>query len=159
MQATHPRQRHPVVTAAWSLAPQIRAASAEIERERRVSGPIIQAMKDAGIFRISAPQALGGLELDPLTQTEVIEVLSIADASVGWVAAIGSDGGYWASCLEPSVARELYHDIDVITAGSGRPSGRAVVVPGGFRVSGRWPFGSGIQDATWAVVNCVVYDG
>lgn len=159
MLATGTRQPHPVVAAARALAPQIRAVSAEIERERRVPGPIIQAMKDAGIFRISAPRAVGGLELDPLTQTEVIEALSSADASAGWVAAIGSDGGYWASCLEPAVARELYRDVDVITAGAGRPSGRAVVVPGGFRVSGRWAFGSGIQDATWAVVNCIVYDG
>src|SRR5687768_837921 len=72
---------------------------------------------------------------------------------------IGSDGGYWTAFLDDAVGRDLYADLDAFTGSSVEPGGRAVAVPGGFRVSGRWRFGSGCRHATWMVANCVVFDG
>jgi len=141
------------------LDPQIRAAAAEIEAERRLPGHLVRAMQDAGVFRMTMPRAWGGPELDPLTQIRVVEELSAADGSTGWCAMIGSDGGYFSAFLEDAVGRELYSDLDAVTAGSVRPSGRAAAVDGGYRVSGRWAFASGCQHAAWVVTNCVVCDG
>ena len=148
-----------LAAAARALGPRIRAAADEIERDRRLPPWLVQAMKEAGIFRMTLPRAWGGLEVDLLTQIRVIEELSAADGSVGWCAMIGSDGGYWSSFLEDTVGRELYRDLDAVTGSSTRPTGRALAHNGGFLVSGRWGFGSGCQHSTWMVSNCVVYDG
>jgi alkylation response protein AidB-like acyl-CoA dehydrogenase len=61
--------------------------------------------------------------------------------------------------LEESVAREIYGAGDTILAGTLNPTGRAVAVPGGYRVTGQWSYGSGIQHSNWILGNCVVIDG
>ena len=147
-----------ILEAARALAPQIRAAAEEIERERRLPLPLVQAMKDAGIFRMPMPRAWGGPEVDPLTQIRIVEELSAVDPSVGWCAMIGSDGGYFSAFLEDAVGRALYPDLDLVTGSSTRPTGRAVIAAGGYRVSGRWQFSSGCQHSTYLVGNCFVFD-
>jgi alkylation response protein AidB-like acyl-CoA dehydrogenase len=147
-----------IVEAARALAPAIRAEAPAIERERRLSDALLAAMKRAGVFRMTMPRALGGPEADPLTQIEVIEALSEADGSVGWIAMIGSDGGYFSAWLGEEVANELYADRDAITAGTLAPHGRAQRVPGGYRVSGRWPFASASVHAEWIGCGCLVYE-
>ncbi|HJZ17010.1 MAG TPA: acyl-CoA dehydrogenase family protein, partial [Stellaceae bacterium] len=74
----------PILHAAIGLAEQIRAASDEIERGRRLPPGIAAAMKDAGVFGLAMPRAWGGPELDPLTQFRSIEALAMADGSAGW---------------------------------------------------------------------------
>jgi alkylation response protein AidB-like acyl-CoA dehydrogenase len=76
----------PVLHAAIGLGEQIRAASDEIERGRRIPLGISAAMKDAGVFGMAMPRAWGGPELNPLTQFRVIEALAMAEGSVGWCA-------------------------------------------------------------------------
>src|SRR5215471_14214230 len=83
----------PVLHAAIGLAQQIREASDEIERGRRLPPGIAAAMKEAGVFSMAMPRVWGGPELDPLTQFWVIEALAMADGSAGWCAMIGCDGG------------------------------------------------------------------
>ena len=95
----------PILYAAIGIAEQIRAASDEIERGRRIPPSIAVAMKDAGVFGMAMPRAWGGPELDPLTQFRVIEALAMADGSAGWCAMIGCDGGYITAFLGQDVAR------------------------------------------------------
>ena len=139
----------PVLRAAIRLAEQIRPASAEIERGRRLPAGIAAAMKDAGVFGMAMPRAWGGLEVDPLTQFRVIEALAMADGSVGWCAMIGCDGGYVTAFLDQDVAREMYPDPLVATGAAATTTGKAIRVPGGCRVSGRFPFVSGCQHCEW----------
>jgi len=148
-----------ILQSAIALSPKIKACTEEIERERRLPMHLIRAMKDAHIFGMAMPRAWGGPELDPITQIRVIEALSVADASVGWCAMIGVDGGYMTGFLDQTVAREMYPDIDVPTAFAASPTGRAVPVEGGYRVSGRWPFASGCHNAEWMIAGCIVSDG
>jgi indole-3-acetate monooxygenase len=54
---------------------------------------LVEQMQRAGVFRMAMPRAWGGPELNVLSQLRVIEALSIADASAGWCAMIGNDGG------------------------------------------------------------------
>ena len=147
-----------ILVAAKALAPQIRAASDEIEAGRRLPLPLVQAMKDAGIFRMPMPRIWGGPEVDPLTQIRIVEELSIANASVGWCAMIGSDAGYFTAFLDDDVGRALYPDLDLVTGSSTRPTGRAEIVPGGYRVTGRWQFSSGCQHSTYLVANSFTFD-
>lgn len=57
-----------------ALTPQVRDAADAIEEERRLLPPVVQAMKEAGVFRLAIPRAYGGLELDPMTQVRVVEI-------------------------------------------------------------------------------------
>ncbi len=148
----------PILHAAIGLAGQIRAASEEIEEGRRIVPRIAAAMKDAGVFGMPMPRAWGGPELDPLTQFRVIEAPAMADASVGWCAMIGCDGGYVTAFLDDAVGRAMYPDLGVATAGAITTTGQADRVPGGYRISGRFPFLSGCQHSEWAWLGCLVIE-
>jgi len=148
----------PVLHAAIGLAEQIRAARDEIERGRRIPPGIVAAMKDAGVFGMAMPRVWGGPELDPLTQFRVIEALAMADGSVGWCAMIGCDGGYVTAFLDQDVASEMYPDPLVATGAAATTTGQATRVPGGYRVSGRFPFVSGCQHCEWVWLGCIVVE-
>ncbi|MGB6561494.1 MAG: acyl-CoA dehydrogenase family protein [Candidatus Binataceae bacterium] len=145
--------------AARELGPKIRAAADEIEQGRRLPMHLVREMQRAGVFRMAMPRAWGGPELDFLTQLRVIEALSIADASAGWCTMIGVDGGYMTAYLDQAVAREMYRDLDSVTAITFAPPGKAVKTKDGFIVNGRWPFGSGCQHATWLIGHFLLFDG
>jgi alkylation response protein AidB-like acyl-CoA dehydrogenase len=152
---------HALVAAARALGPRIRASADQIERERRLPDELVRALSEAGILRMMVPRALGGAEADPVTQVEVLEAISRADGSVGWVTAIASGTAWTTAFLRPEVAAEILADPHAVLVGSlALPSGgRAVAVDGGYRLTGRWPFGSGCEHAAWMVSRAVVYDG
>jgi indole-3-acetate monooxygenase len=142
-----------------ALRPAIVAARDEIEQGRRLPQHLAEALRQAGVYRLAMPRAWGGAEADPLVQYRVLEELTLADASVGWCAAIGfAAGGYFSARLDQDAARALYPDVDLITAGAARPQGRAVKTPGGYRISGRWTFGSGCQNADRMLGGCLIFD-
>ncbi len=161
MTATSEIAVHPLVKAARALLPSIRASVERIEQERRLPDELVRALSESGVVRMLVPRSLGGGEIDPITQMEVLEVLSYADASLGWVASIASGTAWATSFLRPDVAAELLRDPYAIMVGSfGSPfGGRALAVDGGFRVTGRWPFASGSPHATWLVGHSAVIDG
>jgi len=148
------------VEAAKGLAPQIRGASDEIERGRRLPLPLVEAIAAAGLFRLWIPRALGGVEADAMTLVRVVEEISRADGAVGWCTAIGGEYGAFGGYLPGDAAHEIYgSDPQIRTAGAFRPFGNAVVVEGGYRATGRWPLGSGCQHSQWIVGGCRVLDG
>jgi indole-3-acetate monooxygenase len=160
---THPAgQAEPtdsgVLHAAIAMAAEIQTAGDEIERERRLPQSVVKALKEAGVFGMAMPRSWGGPELDVLTQFRVIEALGMADGSVGWCAMINCDGGYMTAFLDQDVARAMYSDIQVGTAATASPTGQAERVPGGYRVSGNFPFASGCRHCEWVWLGCIVVD-
>ncbi|HLZ25820.1 MAG TPA: acyl-CoA dehydrogenase family protein [Chloroflexota bacterium] len=142
------------------LAPAIRDALEDMDRERRLPARLAQAMAEAGIFRLGIPKRLGGNEADPATIVRTIEELSVIDGSVGWCAMISALYGVFAGCLQTDAAREIYgSDPHVITAGTFRPNGEAVSAESGYRLTGRWPFASHCQNASWLVGGARIFDG
>ena len=148
-----------IIQFARKLVPQVAARANEIAALRRLPADLVADLKAAGVFRMPMPAAWGGPEMSPRAQNEVVEILSAADASVGWCVMIGSDAGFYAAFLEEGAARRLYPDLDMVTAGMLQPAGRAVRVPGGYRVSGRWGFGSGSTHADVIAGGCLVFEG
>jgi alkylation response protein AidB-like acyl-CoA dehydrogenase len=146
----------PILHATIALAPKLRAAIDEIEQARRLPKAIVDGLKEAGVFGMAMPRAWGGPELDPLTQFRVLETLAMADGSIGWCAMINCDGGYVTAFLDDEVGRGMYPDLQLGTAAAATPSGQAVRVPGGYRISGRFPFASGCQHCEWVWLGCVV---
>jgi indole-3-acetate monooxygenase len=147
-----------ILANARALVPEISARAAEAARARRVLPDLAEKLRAAGVFRIMFPKDLGGPEMPFPQQIELMETLSYADASVGWAVKINSDSGYFAAALGETAAQELYPSLDCATAGQASPNGRALRVSGGFRVTGRWGFGSGCNHADVLLAGCLILD-
>ncbi|MGV9992792.1 acyl-CoA dehydrogenase family protein [Streptomyces sp. NPDC003374] len=145
-----------ILRRARAVAPRLRERAEEIERRRRLPADVVELLRGTGVFRMAVPRAFGGPELDAVQQTEVIEALATGDASAAWCAMIGMDTAIYAGYLGEDVARRLLADPDAVTAGAIMPMGRAERVPGGYRVTGQWHFGSGITHCTWVVGGVLV---
>lgn len=148
-----------ILDAVTALVPEIESRGDEIAELRRLPADLVSSLRAAGAFRIALPRARGGPEMTPRAQTELVEVLSHADASVAWCVMIGSDAPYYGSFLEPDVADKLFADPDAIAAGLVQPAGQARVEGDGFVVNGRWAFGSGCTHADVIVGGCLVFEG
>ena len=123
----------PVVDASTVLAGAHRIArccASRAPRSKRRADSLRPSSKPSGHRRLSmACPGLGGPQVDLLAQVAILEVLSAADASAGWCAMIGADSGFYGAALSDADGRELYPELDLITAWF-RPSGRDI---GGHR--------------------------
>jgi len=147
------------LSAAQSLRVTIIGARKETEAARRLAPRVVEALLEAGLCRLAVPASLGGHEAAPMLALKVYEELARAEASVAWIAWVNSLPALFSCLLSDSVRAELFSDAGKLFASSTRPSGRAMAVDGGFRVSGRWSLVSGCELADWIPVMCVVTDG
>ena len=138
------------------LSAELRAGAADVDDRRAIAVEVSSLLKDAGVFALLAPRSIGGTEVDPLTFFDVVEEASYADGSVGWIVMIGGCYATFGGMLPARAAKEIYGDRDTVTAGAFRPNGTAVEVDGGYRVSGRWPLGSGACHANWFLGGAVI---
>jgi alkylation response protein AidB-like acyl-CoA dehydrogenase len=141
----------PVVRAAAALQPMLRDCHDEIERDQRLPRALVEKMCAAGFYRMVIPRSLGGLGVDPLTYLRVVELLAEGAGSVGWNIANNSIGQLVTLGLPEEGVEEIYgHRGDTIIAGTAvQGGGQGVPVEGGYRISGRWQFGSGCQESSW----------
>ncbi|MDT7729247.1 MAG: hypothetical protein QOI21_5823 [Actinomycetota bacterium] len=152
-----PSTAEEVLARARAVAPVLRERAEEIERARRLPVDVVELLRGTGVFRMGFARDWGGLELSSIEQTEVIEALAYGDAGAGWCAMIGSDTGLYASFLDRAVAEKMFPSLDMVTAGLLFPNGCAEIVPGGFRLTGRWQFGSGVTHADWVISGAFLY--
>jgi alkylation response protein AidB-like acyl-CoA dehydrogenase len=145
---------------ARALAPRIRARAAEIEAARHLPKDLVLDLANAGLFKVAVPEAEGGLGANIVTTLEVIEEVARADGSTGWCLAMGINTFRQAAQLAPEVRREIFYSDPVgVSAGSANPRGRAVAVPGGYRVTGHWFFASGCMHSSALHGACKVFEG
>lgn len=145
--------------AARKLAPQIRSAADEADALRELPRALFEAIFDAGLVHLALPRSVGGTEIDLPTYVQVIEELGKADASTGWVVNQLAIFGTYASRMPPEVAREIWIDTPRgCVANTPAATGKAVVVPGGYRVTGRQGFSTGSRNATWVAAHCQVIE-
>ncbi|MGY3489765.1 alkylation response protein AidB-like acyl-CoA dehydrogenase [Bradyrhizobium sp. USDA 4011] len=137
-----------VLEAVQALAPLIAAQRNAFDSGRRLPDAVFAALADAGLFRLWLPQALGGPELSPFAFMRVVEAASALDGSVGWLVGNGAGMSRIGGYLDEAVAREWYADPRAFVASATGAVGTASAVAGGYRLSGRWPFGSGAHHAT-----------
>jgi alkylation response protein AidB-like acyl-CoA dehydrogenase len=122
--------------------------------------PLVAQLREAGLHRMLMPRALGGEELELATCFRIVELMAEADASVGWNLMNNSviklsSLAFGDACLE-----ELYGaSPDDVIAGTLVPGGgQGKQVDGGYRVTGRWRFGSGCREARWMIGNFDLVD-
>ena len=121
---------------------------------------LVQGLVEAGLFRMLLPAELGGLELDLPAFARTVEELARADASVAWCIGQANGLAAYMAYLDPSAGHEVFGRAPVLLAngpGEGNRPGRAVETEGGYLVSGRWNFASGIGHATWLLAICHLY--
>ncbi|MBE7374297.1 indole-3-acetate monooxygenase [Pseudomonas lopnurensis] len=124
-----------------------RARTGEFDRLRHIPQDIIERFRALGVYRALVPRRFGGDERSPREFCEMVEALSHADGSAGWVASFGMSPVYLAS-LPPDTIAKVYADgPDVVFAGGIFPPQPAEQVEGGFRVNGRWKYSSGCMGA------------
>jgi alkylation response protein AidB-like acyl-CoA dehydrogenase len=141
------------------LVPQIRACADEIEAARELPRPLFEALADAGLFHLAFPRSLGGFELDLPTYIQVIEELGKADASTAWTINQGTIFSTYAARMPPAAARAIWIDTPrSVVSNTPSPSARAVVVPGGFRVTGEQGFSTGCRHASWVASHAQIIE-
>lgn len=124
-----------------------RARLGEFDRQRHISRDVIDAFKAHGVYRALVPRRFGGNECSPGEFCEMIERISHADGSAGWVASFGMSPVYLAALPLETIAQVYANGPDVVFAGGIFPPQPAQVVPGGFQVKGRWKYSSGSMGA------------
>ena len=146
-----------LLEAVRDLAPELANRAEEIEAARQVPRDIIDTLRRTGIYRMLVPKSHGGLALSVPEVVPVLEALAAAESSVGWVAMIGVTSQTMCTRAPKATYDRVYADgPDAVVVGVGTPAGRAEQIDGGYRVTGRWPFASGCQNAQWIVGHCVV---
>ena len=140
----------------------VTAGADQAERERTLPAASVAALRDTGLLGLKLPAVLGGAEADPVTQIDVIEALTAIDPSAGWCLMVGATTVALPGVfLGDDAMRAMFTGGTApLAAGCYMPTGHAVAERGGFRVTGRWAFASGIRHALWVSGSAwVVRDG
>ena len=149
-----------VVRDAKAIQPELRRHKDRIESEQRFPPELVAQLRDAGFYRMVVPKSLGGLAVDPITYTRVVENLSEGLGSVGWNLANNTIVQLVMLGLPDAGIDEIYGGgKGTIGAGTAvQGGGTAVQVPGGYRVTGHWSFGSGSPEAEWMLGSFQILD-
>ncbi|MFE7503786.1 acyl-CoA dehydrogenase family protein [Promicromonospora sp. NPDC057488] len=135
----------------------LRAHAEKTEQDERPSPESLDALRALGALALRAPRAHGGAWADTVAVARQLTAIGRACPSSAWVAGTSATAKNLAAHSYPeATAAELFADPDTLFCGSGSPGGRGERVPGGIRVTGRWPNVSGCEDAVWAGVALIV---
>ncbi len=148
--------REQLVRRASEAVPVLRRNAAWAEENRRIHDESIEALADAGVFRLRTPARYGGHEADTRTLVDVAAQLGRADGSTSWTASV-----YWIptwmTCLFPdAVQDEVFATPDVRVCGTLSPTAMAAPADGGIVVKGKWGFISGAHHAHWQEVIAIL---
>lgn len=148
--------RDQLVRKASDLAPLLRRHASWAEEHRRLHDETIEALADAGVFKLRRPKRYGGFEADNRTLVDIGTALGQGCGSTAWVASV-----YWIptwmTCLFPDeVQDEVFATPDARVCGTLSPSGMATPVDGGIRVNGKWGFISGAHHAHWQEIIAIL---
>jgi alkylation response protein AidB-like acyl-CoA dehydrogenase len=150
-----PGVRNKLLAAVDRIRDLLDAENEAQERNAELSRASSNALYEAGILKMKLPAVLGGFEADLVTQFEVIEALSTISPAAGWCAMVGATSiGMPGAFLSDAGIAQMFADGDVPRGAILiMPSGQATPVAGGFRLSGRWAFASGVQHAQWVAAH------
>ncbi|MBB4684435.1 acyl-CoA dehydrogenase family protein [Amycolatopsis jiangsuensis] len=144
-----------LVARARAAVPVLAAHAGVTDQQGRVASESLEVLREAGLFALGTPVEFGGTDVDLVTQVQVLSELGRGCPSSAWLVTISAGTKDHFSRLFPKeVLAEVYAQPDVRWCGGATP-GEAVAAPGGSRVSGRWAYASGAEDAHWALLSVV----
>jgi indole-3-acetate monooxygenase len=146
------------IARARELGAEIAAAADEIERTRRVPEALLERLHDSRLFRMLLPRSAGGDQIEPMVYVAAIEEIARHDASIAWNTFAINSASLIAAFLEPVANRAIFADPRSTVAWGPPNASRAKAVDGGYRLTGRWDFGSGCRQARWIGAHCHVLE-
>ena len=149
------------VASARAIAPLVSQAAQAAQDGRTLPLSTVEAMKQAGLFRLFQPKEVGGTGGGIVAQILVAEEVSRADGSAGWIViANGPSAGFSGAYLGDDCVAEVFpSDHETCFAGQFAPNGQGQAVDGGFRISGAWNFGSGVGHSEYIMGGFVLMRG
>lgn len=138
---------------AEALVPDLRARNEATEAERWIGDDLSQRLNEGGFYRLLGPARFGGSELTVRETLDILTKIAEGCPSAAWVAGI-HNASIWLSALYPLAAQEevFAGPAPTVVSGTLAPLGRLTPVEGGYRLSGKWSFASGVLDATWMLL-------
>jgi resorcinol 4-hydroxylase (FADH2) len=142
-----------LIARASAVGKLAREQAAATERNRRVSPEMIATMRDADLFRILQPAQFGGFEYGYDVFVAAVAAIGAGDGSTGWVYSLGAVHQWLIGCFPDQAQHDVWdEEPNAISAVSYAPTGTAVAVDGGYRITGRWSFASGCDNAQWVII-------
>jgi alkylation response protein AidB-like acyl-CoA dehydrogenase len=143
--------REELLGRARELRPLLAEHAAEAEITGRLRPEVLDAIRDAGLLRLTVPSRFGGYQLPFRTVVEVVSAVAEGCGSAGWITGFANTGKWMASLWSGEAQEEIFAvGPDAIHAGTSKPATDVTVVDGGYRISGSFPSMSGLPYATWA---------
>jgi alkylation response protein AidB-like acyl-CoA dehydrogenase len=147
-----------LLAAVAELEPGLRSGGQAAEAARDLGAATVAGLRERGFFRIWRPRALGGMELHPTAALRVFEALARVESAAAWVVSNSAVITSFFQVFCDDGLDEIFAEPDTIVAGGWFPPGIAVPVDGGYRITGRWTFGSGCTHADWLTGMTVILD-
>jgi alkylation response protein AidB-like acyl-CoA dehydrogenase len=142
-----------------SLIERLEAHAEASERSRRLADESVAALREAGLLRILVPARLGGHELDFRSALALVRACARGHGSAAWVLMVSIAHDWMIGSFHERAQDEVLGDPDQVTAGSLAPSGTIEPAPGGWTLSGRWPFASGADHGSWFLLGTADREG
>jgi alkylation response protein AidB-like acyl-CoA dehydrogenase len=137
------------------VTPALMEQAAEDDAGRTLSARTVEALRETRVSMLKAPAEVGGYDADPMSQLRVLEKIAYANPAAGWVAFVHADAGWLAGSGVSDEAAKVIFAIEPVMAGIGMPGGAVRRVDGGYRLSGRWAYGSGSRHADFVVLHAL----
>lgn len=139
-----------------ALVPMIRAGARQAEEQRAPLDSVIAALGEAGVFRALVPPRYGGYAIDMELFVDIGLTVGKACMSTAWITTFYIEHNHLFTMFDRAFQDEVFaHEPYVLMAGAVNPRGKATKAPGGYRVTGQWPFGSGIVHADWVGITAM----
>jgi len=148
-----------LLEAAHNLVPLIEEQRPAGDQQAHLTRKVVDACGQAGLFRMTAPQEVGGLELLPSEIVKVTEVVSAADPAVGWYIQNSMPTCVASAMLSEDDRSKVFANPNTNFGYAGMPTGQAIAEDDGYRLSGKWPVVTGVEDAGWVALHAPVLDG
>ena len=149
---------HDPVAIARSLRPLLAAHAEECEREGRIAEPVMEALRQAGLFDVMIPRRAGGPSVKQITHLEIIAELAKGCVGTAWAYGLLSSIRGTAKGMSPQVNAALFVRGDELFCAVSSLTGTATPVDGGYRIEGRWGYASGCLHAAWALNGVRILD-
>lgn len=134
-----------------------RERAVETEKARQVSADLVDMMRKQQLFRIMQPRRFGGFEYGYDVFIDAVSAVASGDGSTGWVYSLGAVHPWMVACYPEEAQQDFWGDgLDTIAAVSYAPTGKATPDGDGYRLTGRWSFASGCDNATWGILGGIL---
>ena len=148
-----------LVARAEAMIPVLRTRGDQCEAENKIPDATIADFQEAGFFKILQPKRYGGYEMDPEAFYEVQMKVAEGCMSSAWVLGVVAVHNWQLALFDPQAQEDVWGgDPTTLISSSYMPRAQVTPVEGGYRISGRWGFSSGVDHCEWAFLGGLVPD-